>query len=51
VNPFILSLAFAYPVFLIQDQAYVGGATIRGAGEKIAERQDAERYELFRLSS
>ncbi len=43
-NPFILSLAFAYPVFLIEDQAYVGGATIRGAGEKIADFLLAQRY-------
>jgi len=43
-NPFILGLAFAYPVFLIQDQAYVGGATIRGAGEKIADFLLAQRY-------
>ena len=43
-NPFILSLAFAYPVLLIQDQAYVGGATIRGAGEKIADFLLAQRY-------
>ena len=43
-NPFILSLAFAYPVFLVQDQAYVGGATIRGAGEKIADFLLAQRY-------
>lgn len=43
-NPFILSLAFAYPVFLIQDQAYVGGTTIRGAGEKIADFLLAQRY-------
>jgi hypothetical protein len=43
-NPFILSLAFAYPVFLVQDQAYVGGATIRGAGEKIADFMLAQRY-------
>lgn len=43
-NAFILSLAFAYPVFLVQDQAYVGGATIRGAGEKIADFLLAQRY-------
>ena len=43
-NPFILSLAFAYPVFLVQDQAYVGGATIHGAGEKIADFLLAQRY-------
>ena len=36
-NPFILSLAFAQPIFVVQDQAYVGGATLRGAGEKIAD--------------
>ena len=43
-NPFILSLAFAYPVYLIQDQAYVGGATIHGAGEKIVDFLMAQRY-------
>ncbi|MFZ3019789.1 MAG: Shedu immune nuclease family protein [Gallionella sp.] len=43
-NPFVLSLAFAYPVFLVQNQAYVGGATIYGAGEKIADFLLAQRY-------
>ncbi|MDP3874257.1 MAG: DUF4263 domain-containing protein [Methyloversatilis sp.] len=43
-NPFVLGLAFAYPVFLVQDQAYVGGATIRGAGERIADFLLAQRY-------
>jgi hypothetical protein len=43
-NPFVLSLAFAQPVFLVQDQAYVGGASIRGAGEKIADFLVAQRY-------
>lgn len=43
-NPFILSLAFAYPVFVVQDQAYVGGASLRGAGEKIADFLLAQRY-------
>lgn len=36
-NPFVLSLAFAYPMTLIQDQAHVGGSTIRGDGESIAD--------------
>ncbi|ARK54920.1 hypothetical protein BOC36_18675 [Burkholderia pseudomallei] len=43
-NPFILSLAFAYPIFVVQDQAYVGGASIRGGGEKIADFLAAQRY-------
>lgn len=43
-NPFVLSLAFANPVFLVQDQAYVGGASIRGVGEKIADFLVAQRY-------
>lgn len=43
-NPFILSLAFANPVFLVQDQAYVGGASIRGVGEKIADFLVAQHY-------
>lgn len=43
-NPFILSLAFAHPVFVVQDQAYVGGASLRGAGEKIADFLMAQRY-------
>lgn len=43
-NPFVLSLAFANPVFLVQDQAYVGGASIRGMGEKIADFLVAQRY-------
>jgi hypothetical protein len=36
-NPFILNLAFGYPVIIIQDQAHVGGRTISGAGDKIAD--------------
>ena len=42
-NPFVLSLAFAQPVFLVQDQAYVGGASLCGAGEKIADFMVAQR--------
>jgi Domain of unknown function (DUF4263) len=43
-NPFILSLAFAHPVFVVQDQAYVGGASLHGVGEKIADFLMAQRY-------
>lgn len=43
-NPFILSLAFALPVFLVQDQAYIGGGNFRGAGEKIADFLAAQHY-------
>jgi hypothetical protein len=43
-NPFILSLAFAHPVFVVQDQAYVGGASLSGVGEKIADFLVAQRY-------
>ena len=36
-NPFILSLAFGYPVIKVQDQASVGGHKLSGSGEKIAD--------------
>jgi hypothetical protein len=36
-NPFILNLAFGYPVVKIQDQAHVGGRRISGSGETIAD--------------
>ena len=36
-NPFILSLAFGYPIIKIQDQAHVGGRKLSGDGEKIAD--------------
>ena len=36
-NPFILSLAFGYPVIKVQDQASVGGRKLSGLGEKIAD--------------
>ena len=36
-NPFILTLAFGYPVIKVHDQASVGGRTIFGTGEKIAD--------------
>jgi len=36
-NPFILSLAFGYPIIKIQSQVYVGGRKITGKGEKISD--------------
>lgn len=36
-NPFILSIAFAHPVLMIRGQAHVGGTTINGTGESIAD--------------
>ncbi len=36
-NPFILSLAFGYPIIKVQDQASVGGRKITGSGDKIAD--------------
>lgn len=36
-NPFILSLAFGFPVMLVQSQAYVGGGRVQGDGGKIAD--------------
>lgn len=43
-NPFVLSLAFSYPVILFQDQASVGGTTIRGNGESIVDFLMAQRF-------
>lgn len=43
-NPFILGLAFPYPVILFQDQASVGGTTIRGNGESIVDFLMAQRF-------
>ncbi len=36
-NPFILNMAFGYPIIKVQDQASVGGRTISGSGEKITD--------------
>ena len=36
-NPFILSLAFGYPIVKIQEQASVGGRKINGSGDKITD--------------
>jgi len=37
VNPFILSLVFAYPIFKLRGHASVGGIRIDGSGEKITD--------------
>ena len=36
-NPFILSLAFGYPVVVVQGQASVGGRTLSGKGGRITD--------------
>lgn len=36
-NPFILNLAFGYPVTKVRDLAHVGGQTITGSGGSIAD--------------
>ena len=36
-NPFVLSLAFGYPIIKVQDQASVGGRKISGTGGKVAD--------------
>lgn len=36
-NPFILNMAFGYPVIKVQDQASVGGRKLSGSGEKITD--------------
>ncbi|WP_372166033.1 Shedu immune nuclease family protein [Xanthomonas axonopodis] len=36
-HPFVLSIAFPHPVLLIRGQAHVGGTTIDGTGETIAD--------------
>ena len=36
-NPFILHMAFGYPVIKVQDQASVGGRKVSGRGEKITD--------------
>ena len=43
-NPFVVALAFPYPVFLIQDQAHVGGTKINGIGENIGDFLVAQRF-------
>ncbi len=36
-NPFILSMAFGYPVIKVQDQASIGGRKLSRAGEKVTD--------------
>ena len=36
-NPFILNMAFGYPVIKVKDQASVGGRKLSGYGEKITD--------------
>lgn len=36
-NPFILNMAFGYPVIKVRDQASVGGRKLSGEGEKITD--------------
>ena len=36
-NPFILNMAFGYPVIKVRDQASVGGKKLSGDGEKITD--------------
>lgn len=36
-NPFILNMAFGYPVVKVKDQASVGGRKLSGEGEKITD--------------
>lgn len=36
-NPFILNMAFGYPVVKVRDQASVGGRKLSGDGEKISD--------------
>ncbi len=36
-NPFILSMAFGYPVIKVQDQASIGGRKLSGEGDKITD--------------
>jgi hypothetical protein len=36
-NPFILTMAFGYPIIKINDQASVGGRKISGSGDKIVD--------------
>ena len=36
-NPFILSLAFGYPIIKVRDRASVGGRKLSGTGEKVTD--------------
>lgn len=43
-NPFVLNLTLPYPLFVVQDLAYVGGTRLQGGGEKIADFLLAQQY-------
>ena len=43
-NPFVLGLAFPYPVILFEDQAHVGGCTFRGKDESIVDFLMVQRF-------
>ncbi|MCG8911020.1 Shedu immune nuclease family protein [Pseudomonas sp. DP-17] len=43
-NPFVLGLAFPYPVILFKDQANVGGTTFDGKNESIVDFLMAQRF-------
>lgn len=36
-NPFVLSMAFGYPIVKVKDQASVGGRKLSGSGDKITD--------------
>lgn len=36
-NPFVLTMAFHFPVFVISDQPYVGGKSFHGSGSKYGD--------------
>ncbi|AZU14303.1 hypothetical protein AC611_16810 [Xanthomonas phaseoli pv. phaseoli] len=42
-NAFILGLAFAYPVYLLQDQAFIGNISLKGDGHSIVDFLLAQR--------
>jgi hypothetical protein len=37
LNPFILSMVFGYPAAIVEPTAFVGGITLQGSGNKIAD--------------
>lgn len=43
-NPFVISLALPYAVFVLGEQAHVGGAKISGSGENIADYLFAQKF-------
>lgn len=43
-NPFVISLALPYAVFVLGEQAHVGGAKITGSGENIADYLFAQKF-------